>query len=38
LSIIAAVMPILIGIIMVMGGALIIWWILRRINRERARI
>ncbi len=38
LSIIAAIMPILIGVIMVMGGALIIWWILRRINREGARI
>jgi len=38
LSIIAAVMPVLIAVILVLGGALIVWWIWRRINRERASI
>ncbi len=38
LSIIAAVTPVLIAVILVLGGALIVWWIWRRINRERARI
>jgi hypothetical protein len=37
LSIIAAVVPILIGVLMVISGALVVWWIWRRINRERAR-
>ncbi len=36
LSIIAAVTPVLIAVILVLGGALIVWWIWRRINRERA--
>lgn len=38
LSIIAAVTPVLIAVILVLGGALVVWWIWRRINRERARI
>lgn len=38
LSIIAAIMPVLIAVILVLGSALIVWWIWRRINRERARI
>ncbi len=38
LSIIAAVTPVLIAVILVLGGALIVWWIWRRINREHARI
>lgn len=38
MSIIAAVTPVLIAVILVLGGALIVWWIWRRINRERARI
>jgi hypothetical protein len=38
LSIIAAVTPVLIAVILVLGGALIVWLIWRRINRERARI
>lgn len=38
LSIIAAVTPVLIAVILVLGAALIVWWIWRRINRERARI
>jgi hypothetical protein len=37
LSIIAAVTPILIAVILVLGGALIVWWIWRRINRERVK-
>jgi hypothetical protein len=36
LSIIAAVTPVLIAVILVLGVALIVWWIWRRINRERA--
>jgi hypothetical protein len=36
LSIIAAVMPVLIAVMLVMGGAFVVWWIWRRINRERA--
>ena len=38
LSIIAAVTPVLIAVILVLGGALIVWLIWRKINRERARI
>ncbi len=38
LSIIAAVTPVLIAVLLVLGGALLIWWIWRRINRERARV
>ncbi len=38
LSIIAAVTPVLIAVFLVMGGAFIVWWIWRRINRERASI
>jgi hypothetical protein len=38
LSIIAAVTPVLIAVILVLGAALIVWWIWRRINRARARI
>jgi ABC-type Co2+ transport system permease subunit len=37
LSIIAAVIPVLIAVMMVLSGALVVWWIWRRINRERAR-
>jgi hypothetical protein len=37
-SIIAAITPVLIAVLLVLGGALIVWWIWRRINRERARI
>lgn len=37
LSIIAAVMPVLIAVILVLGSALIVWWIWRRINRQRLR-
>jgi hypothetical protein len=36
LSIIAAVTPVLIAVMLVLGVALIVWWIWRRINRERA--
>ena len=38
ISIIAAVTPVLIAVILVLGAALIVWWIWRRINRERARV
>lgn len=38
LSIIAAITPVVIAVLLVLGGALIVWWIWRRINRERARI
>lgn len=38
LTIIAAVIPVLIAVMLVMGGALVVWWIWRRINRERASI
>jgi len=38
LSIIAAVTPVLIAVILVLGVALIVWWIWRRINRESASI
>ena len=38
ISIIAAITPVLIAVILVLGGALIVWLIWRRINRERARI
>jgi hypothetical protein len=37
LSIIAAVMPVIIATIMVLVTALIIWWIWRRINANRAK-
>ncbi len=36
LSIIAAVTPVVIAVVLVLGGALIVWWIWRRINRARA--
>jgi Flp pilus assembly protein TadB len=36
LSIVAAVMPVIIAVILVLVGALIVWWIWRRINRQRA--
>lgn len=38
LSIIAAVTPVLIAVILVLAGALVVWWIWRKINRQRARI
>ena len=38
LSITAAVVPVLMAVILVLVGALIVWWIWRRINGERARI
>lgn len=38
LSIIAAVTPVLIAVILVLSAALVVWWIWRRINRQRARI
>jgi hypothetical protein len=38
LSIMAAVTPVLIAVLLVLAGALLVWWIWRRINRERARI
>lgn len=38
LSITAAVVPVLLAVILVLVGALIVWWIWRKINRERARI
>jgi hypothetical protein len=38
LSIIAAVTPVLIAVMLVMGGAFVVWWIWRRINRERANV
>lgn len=38
LSITAAVVPVLIAVILVLVGALIVWWIWRRINRERAKV
>jgi uncharacterized membrane protein len=37
LSIIAVVTPILIAVMLVLGGALIVWLIWRRINRERVK-
>ena len=36
LSIAAAVMPVLIGAIIVLVAALVVWWVWRRINAERA--
>ena len=36
LSIVAAVMPVIIAVILVLVGALIVWWIWRRVNRQRA--
>ena len=38
ISILAAIAPVLIAVILVLGGALIVWLIWRHINRERARI
>ncbi len=38
LSIIAAVTPVVIAVILVLGGALVVWWIWRRINRQRAAL
>jgi len=38
LSIVAAVTPVLIAVLLVLGGALVVWLIWRRINRQRARI
>jgi Domain of unknown function (DUF4126) len=37
LSIIAAIVPVVIAVILVLLAALIVWWIWRRINRQRAR-
>jgi Domain of unknown function (DUF4126) len=37
LSIIAAVVPVFIAVILVLSAALIVWWTWRRINRERSR-
>jgi hypothetical protein len=37
-SVVAAVIPVLIAVTLVLGSALIVWWIWRRINRERTRI
>ncbi len=37
ISIIAAITPVIIAIILVLAGALLILWIWRRINRERAK-
>jgi hypothetical protein len=37
ISIIAAVTPVVIAVLLVLAGALLIWWIWRRINRERTR-
>jgi hypothetical protein len=37
LSIMAAVTPVLIAVILVVGSALVVWWIWRRNNRQRAR-
>ena len=38
LSIIAAIAPVLIAVILVLGAALVVWWIWRRINRQRAKV
>jgi hypothetical protein len=38
LSIAAAVAPVVIAVILVLVGAFIVWWIWRRINRQRARV
>jgi len=38
LSVIALVIPVIIAIILVMSGALFVWWVWRRINRERASV
>jgi hypothetical protein len=38
LSILAAVTPVLIAVILVLAGALLVWWIWRRINRIRAPV
>jgi hypothetical protein len=35
-SIIAIVIPVLIAVMLIMAGALFIWWLWRRANRERA--
>jgi uncharacterized membrane protein len=37
LSIIAAITPVLIAVLLVLGGALLILWIWRRTNRERGK-
>jgi hypothetical protein len=37
ISIIAAITPVIIAIILVLGGALLVLWIWRRVNRERAK-
>jgi hypothetical protein len=36
ISIIAAITPVIIAVILVLGGALLVLWIWRRVNRERA--
>lgn len=38
LSIFAIVIPVLIGVLLVISGALVVWWIWRRINKERASV
>ncbi len=38
LSIIAAVTPVVIAVLLVLGGAFIVWWIWRRINRARLNV
>jgi hypothetical protein len=37
ISIIAAIAPVLIAVLLVLGGALLVLWVWRRINRERAK-
>jgi hypothetical protein len=37
LSIVAAITPVIIAIILVLAGALLVLWIWRRVNRERAK-
>jgi hypothetical protein len=37
ISIIAAITPVVIAVILVLGGALLVLWIWRRVNRERAK-
>ncbi len=36
-SIIAAITPVIIAVILVLTGALLVLWIWRRVNRERAK-
>jgi uncharacterized membrane protein AbrB (regulator of aidB expression) len=38
LSIIAAVAPVVVAVILVLSGALLVWWIWGRITRLRARV